>query len=120
MTESSLIALVAGITGGGFLIGLATLIYTSPGKAWRMLVESLEKRVTSLEEERDRNREELQKAETELRRHRMIRSVLENLLRVHAPQILIPDFGDEEHPDVAPERRSSPPVTSVVVDSSNR
>ena len=93
---------------GGLVVGVGTLIYTSPGRAWRMLVESLNARVTQLEKERDENRKELHEAEAEVRRLRTIRSVLEDLLR--RAGIEIPQFQPGQHPDVAPERRAVPTV----------
>ena len=89
---------------GGLAVGIGTLVYTSPGRAWRLLVESLNARVTQLEKERDENRKELQHAEAEVRRLRTIRSVLEDLLR--RAGIEIPAFQPGEHPDIAPERRA--------------
>lgn len=103
--------ILIGAAVGGLFTGLAALIkifMESPGKAWRMLVESLNQRVLALENERDENRKELREAEAEVRRLRTIRSVLEDMLR--RAGISIPPFSPGEHPDVAPERRAVPVV----------
>lgn len=97
---------------GGLALAIGTLVYTSPSKAWRLLVESLNQRVTALEKERDANRKELREAEGEVRRLRTIRSVLEDLLR--RAGIEIPTFEPGQHPDIAPERRAVPTVVVEV------
>lgn len=103
MTGTELSLIIGG--AGATITAIGTLLYVTPGKAWRMLVESLNERVTLLEQERTENRIELRAAEVEVRRLRTIRSVLEDLLR--RAGIEVPQFVSGEHPDVAPERRSS-------------
>lgn len=93
------------------LAALAAFLYTSPGRAWRMVVESLEKRVSNLEDqlrEKDAVIRELNECISQrdgvIRRLRAIRSVLENLL--HRAGVPVPPMTDDDHPDVAPERRT--------------
>lgn len=112
MTGAELGLVVGG--SGASIAAIGTLLYTTPGKAWRLLVTSLNERVTMLEQERVANRHELVEAESEVRRLRTIRSVLEDLLR--RASVKIPTFPhDDCGGEVAPERRD-PAI--VVVDPS--
>lgn len=96
----------------GVITALGVLIYQSPTRAWKLLVQSLEARVTALEAQlRDKDKT-IDHLESEVRRLRTIRSVLENLLRRHS--IDIPLFQPGEHPDIAPERRA--PVATVALE----
>lgn len=96
-----------------FLGALGAFLYVSPGRAWRMALRSLEKRVDYLEERLEQRDADVAKLEAELRRSRTIRAILENLLR--AAGLEVPRFAPGQHPELAPERRTSPPV--VVVDT---
>lgn len=91
------------------LIALGVLLYQSPTRAWKLLVASLEQRVSNLEKHLITKDETIRELEGHLRRHRTIRSVLEALLRDHG--ILVPRFNDGEHPAEFPVERRTPVVT---------
>lgn len=97
----------------GVATALGVLIYQSPTRAWKLLVKSLEQRVTLLENQLTKKDETINALEAEVRRYRTIRSVLENLLRVN--RIEVPIFQPGEHPDVAPERRA--PIATVSLET---
>lgn len=109
-------ATVALVIGGSatLLTAIGALVYTSPGRAWKLLVENLSDRVKNLEAERDEYKAAMKDAEKEVRRLRTIRSVLEDLIRQLGGTV--PFFHDGEHHDVAPERRANPIATVVVTD----
>jgi len=102
--DNSSVALIIG--GSATLVtAIGALIYTSPGRAWKLLVEDLNYRVKSLEQERDGYKASMHEAESQVRRLRTIRSILEDIIRGLGGTV--PSFHNGEHPDVAPERRST-------------
>lgn len=117
------LALVLG-AGTAFVGALGALVYISPARAWKMLAESsrdqvkdLGRRVDRLEDTVAQRDRAIEQRDGVIRRLRSIRSVLENLLHQHG--IAIPVFLEDDHPEVAPERRSptvSAATASVVVE----